>query len=60
MKLLPIKNNKEYQASLNWVDARFDKGVERNSTDGEDLAGMLLLIKAYEDKNCPIPMPAGA
>lgn len=57
MKLKPIKSKKEYQASLDWVDAMFDKRVKPNSQDGEDLQVMLLLIKAYEDKNFPIPAP---
>lgn len=57
MKLKPIKNRKEYQASLDWVDAMFDKHVKPNSKEGEALQVALLLIKAYEDKSFPIPTP---
>ena len=57
MKLKPIKNRKEYQASLDWVDAMFDKQVKPNSKEGEALQVVLLLIKAYEDKSFPIPTP---
>jgi HTH-type transcriptional regulator/antitoxin HigA len=57
MKLKPIKNGKEYQACLNWVDTMFDNRVKPNSPEGEDLQVVLLLIKAYEDKNFPIPKP---
>lgn len=57
MKLRPIKNRKEYQASLDWVDAMFDNRVKLNSQDGEVLQVVLLLIKAYEDKNFPIATP---
>ena len=57
MKLRPIKNKKDYQASLDWVDAMFDRHVRPNTQDGEILQVALLLIKAYEDKNFPIPTP---
>ena len=57
MKLKPIKNQKEYEAQLAWVDTMFDRHVKPNSQQGEDLQVMLLLIKAYEDKNFPIPTP---
>jgi HTH-type transcriptional regulator/antitoxin HigA len=39
------------------VDKQFEKKVKRNSTDGENLQVVLLLIKEFEDKNYPIPTP---
>jgi len=57
MKLKPIKTKKEYEACLDWVDTMFDRKVKPNSTEGETLHVMLLLIKAFEDKNYPIPTP---
>jgi HTH-type transcriptional regulator/antitoxin HigA len=57
MKLKVIKNKKEYQAYLNWVDELFDKKVSFNSPKGEDLQVALLLIKQYEDAYFPIPYP---
>ena len=55
MKLKTIKNRKEYQASLDWVDTMFDNQVKPNSPEGEALQVELLLIKSYEDKHFPIP-----
>jgi HTH-type transcriptional regulator / antitoxin HigA len=57
MKLKPIKNNKEYEAYLEWVDEQFDKKIKPNSPEGEVLQVALLIIKEYEDKNYPIPVP---
>ena len=57
MKLKPIKTKKEYESCLDWVDTMFDKKVKPNSSEGETLQVMLLLIKEYEDKNYPIPTP---
>ncbi len=57
MKLKPIKTKKEYEAFLEWADMLFDKQVKINSSEGETLQVALLLIKQYEDKHYPIPMP---
>ncbi|MFM9839604.1 MAG: type II toxin-antitoxin system HigA family antitoxin [Cyclobacteriaceae bacterium] len=58
MKLKQIKTNSEYETYLEWVDKQFEKKVKRNSPEGETLQVVLLLIKEYEDKNYPIPMPS--
>ncbi len=57
MKLKVTKTKKQYQAYLKRVDELFDKGVSPNSTEGEDLQVVLLLIKQYEDVHFPIPYP---
>jgi HTH-type transcriptional regulator / antitoxin HigA len=57
MKLKPIKSNRDYEAYLDWVDDLFNKKVKPNSPEGETLQVALLLIKEYEDKNYPIPVP---
>jgi HTH-type transcriptional regulator/antitoxin HigA len=57
MKLKPIKSKKDYEAYLEWVDSLFDKKVKPNSPDGEALQVALLLIKDYEDRHYPIPLP---
>ncbi len=57
MKLKPIKTKKEYEAYLDWVDSLFDKKLKPNSQQGEQLQIALLLIKQYEDKYYPIPVP---
>ncbi len=53
--LKPIKNRKEYRASLDLADKMFDNQVKPNSQDGEALQVALLLIKDYEDINFSIP-----
>ena len=52
-----IKNQKEYNACLEWVDNMFEKKVSPHSQEGEELQVMLLLIKQYEDKHYTIPKP---
>ena len=57
MKLTPLKSKKEYEAYLEWVDKLFDKKIKANTPEGKLLQVALLLIKEYEDKNYPIPLP---
>ena len=57
MKLKPIKSKKDYEAYLDWVDSLFDKKVKSNTPEGETLHVALLLIKEYEDKHYPVPVP---
>ena len=57
MKLKVIKNKREYETYLNWVDVMFDKKVKPNTPEGETLQVALLLIKQYEDNHYPIPVP---
>ena len=57
MDLKIIKTNKQYQEALDWVDEQFDNKIEPNSIEGEKVQVALLLIKQFEDKNYPIPLP---
>jgi len=57
MQLKIIKNKKQYEEYLDWVDAMFDKKVKRNTPEGDKLEITLLLIKQYEDLHYRIPMP---
>jgi len=57
MELKTIKNNKQYETYLNWVDKMFDKKIKANTPEGEALQIVLLLIKDYEDKHYQIPSP---
>lgn len=57
MKLKPIKSKKDYDTYMEQVDNLFDKKVKPNSPEGEFLQIALLLIKEYEDKHYPIPVP---
>jgi len=57
MELKIIKNKKQYQEYLDWVDKMFDKKIKPNTPEGEKLQVALLLIKQYEDAHYPIPVP---
>jgi HTH-type transcriptional regulator/antitoxin HigA len=57
MELKIIKNKKQYEQYLQWVDGQFDKKVKANTPQGQILQVALLLIKQYEDTNYPIPLP---
>ena len=57
MKLKSLKTKKDYESLLAWVDQLFDKKVKADSPEGEQLQIALLLIKQYEDKHYPVPVP---
>ncbi len=57
MELKIIKNKKQYEQYLDWVNVQFDNKVKANSPQGEKIQVALLLIKQYEDTNYPIPLP---
>jgi len=57
MELKVIKNKKQYEQYLSWVDVQFDHKVKANTPQGEKVQVALLLIKQYEDANYPIPLP---
>ncbi len=57
MELKIIKNKKQYEEYLDWVDEMFDKKTKANTPQGDKLQVALLLIKQYEDVNYPIPLP---
>ena len=53
----PIKTKKQYQQYLDWVDEMFDKKIRKGSPEGDALEVILILIKNYEDKHYPVPVP---
>ena len=57
MELKIIKTKKQYEQSLDWVNAQFENKVKSNTPQGEKLQVALLLIKQYEDGKYPIPLP---
>jgi HTH-type transcriptional regulator/antitoxin HigA len=57
MNLKIIRSEKEYQEYLDWVDKMFDKQVVPETSEGDKLQIVLLLIKQYEDRHYPIPKP---
>jgi HTH-type transcriptional regulator/antitoxin HigA len=57
MELKLIKNDAEYELMLEWIDEQFDKKLNPESKEGNNLQIALLLIKAYEDVHYKIPSP---
>jgi HTH-type transcriptional regulator/antitoxin HigA len=57
MEFKIIKNMKQYEQYLDWVDVQFENKVKANTLQGEKLQVALLLIKHYEDAKFPIPLP---
>ncbi len=57
MVLKPITNSKEHQYLLDWIDGQFDADVQKGTPDGNLLKVALILVKDYEDKFFPVPIP---
>ncbi|HEX8461199.1 MAG TPA: helix-turn-helix domain-containing protein [Segetibacter sp.] len=57
MDLKAIRNEKDYEDYLTWVDEMFDAKVTLNTREGEKLEVALILIKQYEDEHYSIPTP---
>jgi HTH-type transcriptional regulator/antitoxin HigA len=57
MELQIIKNEKEYQSLLDWIDGQFDLNIAPDGKEGQRLQIALLLIKQYEDEHYAIPLP---
>ena len=55
MKILPIRNEKDYQKALDRLEEIFDakKGTEK----GDELEILSILIDRYENENFPIGLP---
>lgn len=57
MDIKPINTKKQYGQWLQWVDEQLDKNPKPNSTAGEKLQVVLVLLKNYEDEHYAIPKP---
>jgi HTH-type transcriptional regulator / antitoxin HigA len=57
MELKAIKNEKEYNEALSNAELLFDKMPKKGTNEGNFLEVLLILIKDYEDKKYPIPLP---
>ena len=55
MKILPIRNEKDYQNALNRLEDIFD--AKKGSEEGDELEILSILIDQYENENFPIGMP---
>lgn len=55
MKITPIRNEKDYQNSLNRLEEIFD--AKKGTEQGDELEILSILIDRYENENFPIGMP---
>ena len=55
MKILPIRNEKDYQNALNRHEEIFD--AKKGTEDGDELEILSILIDRYENEQFPIGMP---
>lgn len=53
MKLKPIKNNRELNRALKRIDELW--GAKPNTTRGDELDVLMLLVEKYEDEHHAIP-----
>jgi HTH-type transcriptional regulator / antitoxin HigA len=57
MVVKTLKSESEYEKILNWVDNQLYMDPDLDTPQGQKLQDALLIIKAYEDINYPIPLP---
>jgi HTH-type transcriptional regulator/antitoxin HigA len=50
-----IRNEREYNAAVKRADEIFD--AKRGTAKGDELSLLLLVIKDYEDRTHPVPVP---
>lgn len=55
MKIVPIRNEKDYQNALNRLENIFDS--KKGTKEGDELEILSILIDRYENENFPIGMP---
>ena len=55
MKILPIRNAKDFQNALNRLEDIFD--AKKGTEEGDELEILSILIDQYENENFPIGMP---
>ena len=55
MTIKPIKNNKDYQEALKRLEVIFDS--KKNSSEGDELEILGILIEKYEDEHFPVGFP---
>lgn len=55
MKIVPIRNKKDYENALNRLEVIFD--AKKGSEEGDELEILSILIDNYEKEKFPIEMP---
>ncbi len=55
MNIKPIKTAQDYQEALNRLELIFD--AQKNTSEGDELEVLGILIEKYEDEHFPIDLP---
>ncbi len=55
MKIVPIRNEKDYQRALDRLEVIFD--AKKETKQGDELEILSILVDNYENENFPIGMP---
>lgn len=55
MKILPIRNQRDYKKALNRLEVIFD--VKKGTEESDELEILSILIDRYENENSPIGIP---
>ena len=55
--LRPIRNNTQYENSLERVYTLLQKEIKPNSNESDELEILSILVKEYENKYYPVPAP---
>ena len=55
--LKPIKNNREYEASLERIYTLMQKDIKEDSKESDELEILSILVKEYENNHFPMPKP---
>ena len=55
--LKPIKNNTQYQSSLERIYTLLQKEIKANSSESDELEILSILVKEYENEHYPVPPP---
>jgi HTH-type transcriptional regulator/antitoxin HigA len=53
MKLKLVKNDRELNCALKRIDELW--GAKPNTSKGDELDVLMLIVEKYEDENCAIP-----
>ncbi len=56
MKIRPVKNEQDYNASLERIEALW--GSAPGTAEGDELDVLLTLVRVYEETNHPVPPPS--
>ena len=55
--LRPIKNNQQYEDTLERIYLLMQKNVKADSKESDELEILSILVKEYENEHFPIPQP---